>query len=107
MDNAVNRENHETIFRIINEGWLIKKKTSTRIIDCGNVQNLDEILNRDQRVKAHKLCGAGGGGYFLAFVEKEEDISDIIKNFDKISFKVKPDNSGVQVANVGKAATFM
>jgi len=107
LDNSITREDYETIFKIMKECWAIKKQTSSKILDNPQLQDLDETLERDDRVKTHKLCGAGAGGYFLAFTEKEVDISDIIKNFNKISFKVKPDNSGVQVANVGKAASFM
>ena len=107
LDNAITREDHKTTFKVIKECWAIKKQTSTKILDNPQLQDLDEALERDDRVRAHKLSGAGAGGYFLAFTEKGVDIADVVKNFNKISFKVKPDNSGVQVANVGKSATFM
>jgi len=107
LDNALRRENYKTAFKVIKEAWLIKKQTSPHIMANTDLQDLDEVLARDKRIKAHKLCGAGGGGYFLVFVEKDEDLSSLIKNFNDISFKIKPDNVGVQVANIGKAAVFM
>jgi len=107
LHNLLHRKSYEPAFKIINEAWEIKKQTSSHIMAHADLKNLDEVLHRDERVKAHKLCGAGGGGYFLAFTEKGADLSNIIKKFDKISLKIKPDNTGVQAANVGKAAVFM
>jgi galactokinase/mevalonate kinase-like predicted kinase len=32
---------------------------------------MDEQLNENETVLAHKLCGAGNGGFFLVFSEKD------------------------------------
>jgi galactokinase/mevalonate kinase-like predicted kinase len=36
-----------------------------------NILLIDKILNSTKYVKGYKLCGAGGGGYFLIFINKE------------------------------------
>jgi len=110
LDNAINRENHERIFEIIKEGWEIKKQTSKLILGNQDLLDMDRVLTASPEVKAHKLCGAGSGGYFLAFVEADSpcyDLAEKIKDFENRSFKIKPEAQGVQSANIGASALFM
>lgn len=52
---------------IIKEGWARKKETSPLIVSDSTVSEIDDILSKDETVLAHRLCGAGNGGYFLIF----------------------------------------
>lgn len=50
--------------QVIKDSWQIKKKTSSMI--CSEqIINLDQELYNDPDIMAHKLCGAGGGGFFF------------------------------------------
>ena len=84
--------------------------TSKSILNNQDLLDLEEVLSTSPEVKAHKLCGAGGGGYFLAFVDAGspcDNLNTKIKNFNNRSFKIAPDKQGVQSANIGGAALFM
>ena len=55
-------------------GSIVKSKliSQTDLLYTANSKdNLDNILNKNETVLAHKLCGAGNGGFFLVFSEKE------------------------------------
>ena len=110
LGNALNRENYNRLFEIIKEGWAIKKETSQSILNNRDLLDLDETLSNAPEVEAHKLCGAGGGGYFLVFVESQRPCHDLItkiEGFENRSFKIRPSSQGVQTANVGGSAVFM
>jgi len=51
----------------LNESWIQKKKTSSTITENKSIQDIDKTLNDNETVLAHKLCGAGNGGFFLVF----------------------------------------
>tara|TARA_Y100000287_G_scaffold12780_1_gene9347 strand:- start:1996 stop:2562 length:567 start_codon:yes stop_codon:yes gene_type:complete len=57
-------------FKLFKEGWIQKKNTSTSITENNRIREIDNYLEIDQSVIAHKLCGAGNGGFFLTFSEK-------------------------------------
>lgn len=58
------------LFKLFKEGWIQKKNTSTAITENLRIREIDTYLEIDQSVIAHKLCGAGNGGFFLTFSEK-------------------------------------
>lgn len=79
-----NLNNEQLFFDVFNKGWENKKKSSSfitnkEIIDIEN--NIKNLWN----IKGIKLCGAGGGGYFLVFTK------DILEKYKQI----KIDNKGV------------
>lgn len=80
---------------VIKNSWERKKKTSDLI--CGNplIQKLDEMLLASKKVLSHKLCGAGGGGYFLIFSEKDADLSE----FEYIK-KIQISETGLKYINL-------
>jgi len=55
----------------LNKSWIQKKKTSSTITESSTIKEIDEQLNENETVLAHKLCGAGNGGFFLVFSEKD------------------------------------
>ncbi len=72
-DLMYNIDNSDTFYKILNEGWEIKKQSSS-LISSNDVKTIGDKLENDDRIKAIKLCGAGGGGYFLAI--SDEAIND-------------------------------
>lgn len=85
FEDAILTNNEKRFFELFNDGWNIKKTTSPEIINSSELMNIDSVLCSLSEVAAHKLCGAGGGGYFLIFVKKEEK-----QKFEKrISFVLK------------------
>jgi D-glycero-alpha-D-manno-heptose-7-phosphate kinase len=75
--NTVNKA-HEAIltkdylefFNLLNEGWEQKKNISSIITKNKRIRNIDSSLGEMKSIFAHKLCGAGNGGFFLTFSEK-------------------------------------
>lgn len=88
LEKSIISRNERGFFEIINEGWEIKKQTSTEILNNEQLIEIDGLLTKTPLVKSFKLCGAGGGGYFLMFVEKKEEKSFL--NFYKSHFHRKP-----------------
>ena len=56
------------------------------------LQKIEEKIKKDPKLKYHKLCGAGGGGYFLIITENN--------NIDLETIKINIDNKGVIVWDV-------
>ena len=56
----------------MNESWILKKNTSDTILKNSWIKQMDEELIQNKSVIAHKLCGAGNGGFFLTFSKKEQ-----------------------------------
>jgi D-glycero-alpha-D-manno-heptose-7-phosphate kinase len=63
--------NYRKFLNYLNESWVQKKKTSSIITENLIIKEIDSKLNSNETVIAHKLCGAGNGGFFLVFSEKE------------------------------------
>lgn len=82
----LNLNNEDIFFKIFNLGWENKKMTSSYIMTLELVEQ-EKYLLETYNIKGIKLCGAGGGGYFLL----------ITKDKIKEGKQVKIDNLGVQV----------
>ena len=68
---ALQENDYSKFLNHLNKSWIQKKKTSSTITDNSSIKEMDERLNENDTVIAHKLCGAGNGGFFLVFSEKE------------------------------------
>lgn len=99
MEKSITRNKPLDFFDIINESWAKKKETSDFIISDSKMLEIDEKLSKIKDVKAHKLCGAGGGGYFLVFTDKNYDLKKI-QGFDNITFKIECDWYGVNAGEL-------
>lgn len=73
FEDSIIKKDTDTFFKIFNEGWNIKKTTSAEIINSSELLSIDQVLCSLNGVAGHKLCGAGGGGYFLIFVDKQTE----------------------------------
>lgn len=62
-------KDYKHILKELNKSWEQKKKTSSSIAENEHIQDMDKVLSNNDSVMAHKLCGAGNGGFFLVFSE--------------------------------------
>ena len=70
--NAISAGRWKKVLELVNESWEIKKKTSSIITENETIQEMDKELSSNETVLAHKLCGAGNGGFFLVFSKKKQ-----------------------------------
>ena len=68
---AIKFNEHDEFLYLIGEGWEKKKKTCDLITENKHIREMDEELTEEPTVLAHRLCGAGNGGFFLTFSEKD------------------------------------
>ena len=68
---ALLENDYSKFLNYLNKSWIQKKKTSSTITENFSIKEMDEHLNENDSVIAHKLCGAGNGGFFLVFAERE------------------------------------
>jgi len=66
------KKNYDEFLNLMNDSWVQKKKTSTTILKNNWIREMDKELFDNKSVFAHKLCGAGNGGFFLTFSRKGE-----------------------------------
>ena len=92
LEKSIKVSDVEEFSKIINEGWLIKKKASNKTTSP-QIESLDNEIISTSGVLSRRLCGAGGGGFFLAFCEK--GYSAILRNFPNAR-KVNIDVDGVK-----------
>jgi D-glycero-alpha-D-manno-heptose-7-phosphate kinase len=86
LDESIAHNNPNQFWSTINQAWINKKQTSPDIVN-EELISLEESIRRDHpTVLGMKLCGAGGGGYFLVFSESE------VKN----GLSIGMDNEGVK-----------
>ena len=65
------KENLDKFLFLLGKSWHQKKETSPSITECDTIIEIDHMLEKNDTVCAHKLCGAGNGGFFLVFSEKD------------------------------------
>ena len=63
-------DNYPQVLHQLSKGWCKKKKTSSSVSSNQRIQEMDKVLEDCESVVAHKLCGAGNGGFFLTFSHK-------------------------------------
>lgn len=94
LDSDLLRGDFEKLPYYLHEGWEIKKRMAEGVSDPA----LDEIYNRALRAGAGggKLCGAGGGGFFLfaGCWNKQSQIERAL-GLRRVPFKIAP--TGVKI----------
>ena len=78
------------VFDYLQESWEEKKKTSKMIVGSEHIRDIDDFLSEHRAVLAHKLCGAGNGGFFMCFTEKD------VSTADELGVKVEMSPDGVK-----------
>lgn len=81
------------VLSLIRDGWKIKKETG-KIAEDKRVVDLDDLLENDNNILAHRLLGAGNGGYFLAFTKKDCQINRLQDKLSQCLVKVNVCHSG-------------
>ena len=81
--------------KLLNETWKLKKRLSTKITNS-DIDSIYEAAIKNGAVGG-KLCGAGGGGFILLYVEPEnhDRVTKALGNFLHVPFKF--DFSGSEI----------
>ncbi len=82
-------EDYDRFLYLLGKSWHQKKLTSSIILENDTIRDIDLTLEKNQSVCAHKLCGAGNGGFFLTFSEKGK------LNIPYESVKISVETNGV------------
>lgn len=99
LQDAIEAVDVERFNSIINRTWTNKKQTSPQICGHDVLQSLDARLTQDNRILSHKLCGAGNGGYFLIFANRNSYRSLIN---DYAILPIQSSDVGIQFHNLTK-----
>jgi len=67
---AIIENDYEFLINLINESWIQKKDTTSHITENQKIKEIDEYLLNEKTAIAHKLCGAGNGGFFFVISNK-------------------------------------
>ena len=79
-------EDYPEFLELLNLSWDQKKKTTSHITENKVIRTMDKALEESDSVIAHKLCGAGNGGFFLVFSKK----NDLNIPYDSVKINVSP-----------------
>ena len=79
-------EDYPEFLELLNLSWDQKKKTTSHITENKVIRSMDKSLEESDSVIAHKLCGAGNGGFFLVFSKK----NDLNIPYDSVKINVSP-----------------
>ena len=63
----LSNKSYKCFLNLLNKSWRQKKATSSTIAENETIQIMDSVLDLNKTVLAHRLCGAGNGGFFLTF----------------------------------------
>lgn len=91
--------NYDTFGRLLNVSWELKKSLS----DCISSERFDAIYSKAMRSGAlgGKLCGAGGGGFFLFFVPPTNRARFELEFQECFNVPVALDTKGSHVVSIG------
>lgn len=83
---ALRQKDFPLFLNLLNQSWEQKKATSSMITENEQIQKIDQVLSESNDVLAHKLCGAGNGGFFLVFSKP----NTLKISYDTIKIEVEP-----------------
>lgn len=69
---ALQDNDYTRFLELINVSWEQKKNTTSSITENRVIRIIDKTLLENDTVIAHRLCGAGNGGFFLVFSIKHD-----------------------------------
>lgn len=96
MVQAITTDNFDDFIDVIREGWVIKKESSPVILGNSVLKDLDKLLYNTDEILAHRLIGAGNGGYFLLITSPEQSRERLEKQIGKKIIPVSIDNIGLR-----------
>ena len=80
------KKDYDKFMDLMRQSWKQKKDTTSSITENETIRTIDKDLEENETVVAHKLCGAGNGGFFLTFSE-----SDTLQvPYDSVKIDVTP-----------------
>ena len=65
------KKDYDKFLDLMRKSWKQKKETTSAVTENSTIRTIDENLTENKTVVAHRLCGAGNGGFFLTFSEKD------------------------------------
>ena len=65
------KKDYDKFLHLIRQGWIQKKNVSPIITSNQVIKDIDKVLEENDTVLAHRLCGAGNGGFFLTFSKRD------------------------------------
>ena len=68
---VIMQKDYDKFLYLIKQGWEQKKNISSVITGNQAIRDIDKVLDESETVLAHRLCGAGNGGFFLTFSKKD------------------------------------
>ena len=88
------KKDYDKFLYLMKQSWNQKKETSSVITQNQVIKDMDNVLEDNETVLAHRLCGAGNGGFFLTFSYKDK----LKVPYDCVKINVNPDGvSGIIV----------
>ena len=88
------KKDYDKFLYLMKQSWNQKKETSSVITQNQVIKDMDKVLEDNETVLAHRLCGAGNGGFFLTFSHKDK----LKVPYDCVKINVNPDGvSGIVV----------
>ena len=74
-EKSILKNNLNEFFDLLKISWDLKKKSSHLIMKDEKLIELDSLLEKNKSIIAHKLLGAGAGGFFLIVTKKRYKLS--------------------------------
>ena len=94
-EKALNEGNIDEIGRLLNKAWIIKKQFASGISN----NKIDDMYNKaiNSGALGGKVLGAGGGGFLLLYVRKEdqEKVKKTLSDYRQIEFATSNDGSAI------------
>ena len=88
------KKDYDKFLYLMKQSWNQKKETSSVITQNQVIKDMDKVLEDNETVLAHRLCGAGNGGFFLTFSYKDK----LKVPYDCVKITVNPSGvSGIVV----------
>ena len=82
----------EEALKVISRGWSIKKENTPHVLNSEELKKIDDDFSKSPHIISHRLCGAGGGGYFFCITTPIVYLENAIEiNIDEMgaqSFKI-------------------
>ena len=94
-DVLTSKKNLKEIGRLLDYTWQLKRGITNKI----STESIDEIYNKAKKAGAigGKLLGAGGGGFFIFYVEKEKQASVLKELNSLLQVPFKFENEGTKI----------